>query len=683
LDEFDFDFDETEADLNIKEETAVYLGVDWNPEQEPRGRWDEDVRMMREMGVNVVRLAESGWGLIEPEEGKYDFSLFDEAVELLHKHGIDVILGTPTAAPPAWLCKKHPEILLTDENGTRVSFGGWRTYSVNSDAYWKYSRKIIEAMARHYADHPAVIGWQTDNGYGHENSDLCYSVASRNKFRQWLKRKYGSLEALNKAWGTVFRSQIYTSWDQIPVPRKTIGRHNPGLLLDFRRFTAERWTLYNRMQVETLRSIVPDYHFIMHHFVFLDQAIDQKKMSEDLDVVACGLPVPVSPAAAAHVLDLSRGMKGGRGFWVMEQPVGALDWDRISCQPRPGQIKLWMFQAVAHGAEAIVCFRWRTSRFGTEESCRGILDHDGVPKRKYWEMKEVFDQLRLFGDDWIRSRIDARVAALYDVENAWALKIQPQSSAFDYKNEWIRFYTPAHEWNVPVDLIGPEDGLDKYRVVIAPVWFLVNPSFAARLEAFAENGGTVVLTYRSGVKEPDNRVTELTLPGMLARMAGIRIHEYEGLCPGQAYRVKGVAGKIRGADSPAEIWCDLIEQHGAEKLAEYREAFFEGTPAITRHEFGKGTVYYVGTAVSVELLLWLYKEIFDRAGVETFASPAGVEVYPRILPDGKRILAVLNHTAEKQSVYLPEGCWMDLATGEKKKERIDLNPLESMVIREE
>ncbi|MGD6816466.1 beta-galactosidase [Metabacillus sp. 113a] len=656
----------------------MYIGVDYYPEQWPESRWPEDVRLMKELGVNVVRLAEFGWQLMEPEEGRYDFSLYDRAIKLLTDHGIKIVLGTPTATPPAWLIHKHPEILPVDENGVQISFGARRHYTVNSPVFHEFTLKIVTEMAKHFGPHPDVIGWQTDNEYGHEKSDRSYGEADRHAFQTWLKEKYGTLGELNREWGTVFWSQTYTDWSQIPVPRKVYQEHNPSLLLDFDRFCADAYTRYNRLQTECLRAHIRSGQFITHNFVYTDQAINQWDMAEDLDYVAYdnypvwgGLAEPISPAAIAHQHDLCRGTKNGKGYWVMEELSGAQGWSKIGYLPRPGHIKLWTYQAISRGAEAIVYFRWRAAQFGTEEFCHGILDHDGLPKRKYYEVKEVIDSLKKHGDDWIASRIEAQAAVYYDPENAWAWNIQPQSSAFSHRRELLRHYTPAHNLNVATDAVNSRSSLEGYKAVFVPIYFLEDPVFTEKLKQYAENGGTVVFSYRSGVKKPNNFVTGKTLPGELSDMTGIRINEYESLQTGQGNKVKGSAGPLEGMESSATVWCDLIDPVSAEVLAVYEDCFYEGTAAVTRNHFGKGTVYYIGTALEDSMLTALYKDIFRHAGTETIETAEGVEVVRR-----GSFLSVMNHSAEAGAeITLPEGQWVDCATDEQISRTTRLEPL--------
>jgi beta-galactosidase len=428
----------------------MHLGVDYYPEQTPRALWEEDFRLMKELGVNVVRLAEFAWSMMEPEEGVYDFSFWDDVIERLSAEGFDIVLGTPTATPPAWLCTKYPEILPVDENGVTISFGARSHYTVHNETYQRLSVKITQEMAKRYGQHPRVTGWQKDNEYGHEKSARSYGDVDRAAFQRWLENRYGTLDALNEAWGTVFWSQTYTAWDQIPVPRNVYQEHNPSLLVDFDCFCADGYTYYNTLQVDVLRRYIPENVFITDNLVYSDMAVNQQQVAQDLGYVAFdkypvwgGLPEPNRFENMASDHDLCRSSKQGKGFWVMEQLSGAQRWSKIGYLPRPGHIRLWTYHAVARGAEALVYFRFRAAHFGTEEFCHGIIDQDRNPKRKFEQVKQIMTELNTYGDEINASSYDARVGVYFDQESVWARTHQPHSDAFDFRTEFVRFYGGA------------------------------------------------------------------------------------------------------------------------------------------------------------------------------------------------------------------------------------------------
>ncbi|WP_257833928.1 beta-galactosidase [Salipaludibacillus agaradhaerens] len=650
----------------------MYIGVDYYPEQWPKERWKTDLELMQQLGINVIRIGEFAWGLIEPEEGTFDFSLFDEALDLMYEYGFDVVLGTPTATPPAWLIEKYPDVLPVDKYGRKIGFGARRHYTVNSEVYRCLSKKIVQKMGEHYGHHPAVIGWQTDNEYGHEQSDRSYGEYDKQAFHAWLQKKYGTLDELNERWGTIFWSQTYTKWCQIPVPTVVYQEHNPSLLLDFDRFCADAYTRYNKLQVDTLRESISDRQFITHNFVYTGLAIDQLDMAKDLDFISFdnypvwgGLAEPITPAAIARQHDLCRGTKDGKNYWVMEELSGAQGWSQIGYLPRPGHLKLWTYQAISRGAEAIVYFRWRAARYGTEQFCHGILDHDGKPGRKYAEVKDVIASLTPFADKWITSKVQADVAFYHDPENDWAWQIQPQSDQFNYINECLRFYAPAHDLNVQTDMIRGHEDFSTYKVIIVPIYFLTKKHVNDRLKDYVKRGGTVIFTYRTGVKNEDNVVTDLTLPGDVADMAGISIRDYESLREQKSSSIRGISAPLLTHRSPVHVWCDYIEADSAEVLAVYEDEWFSDKAAITKNSYGNGHVYYIGCGVEHDFLKRLYIDIFNNTGIAVHETPSNIEVIRRET-SSHSYLTVLNHDVNQgYDVELPDQgqSWKDIETG--------------------
>lgn len=662
----------------------MYLGVDYYPEQTPRELWEEDFRLMKELGVNVVRLAEFAWTMMEPEEGVYDFRFWDDIIERLSAADFDIVLGTPTATPPAWMCHTYPEILPADENGVTISFGARRHYTVHSETYQRFSVAITTEMAKRYGKHPRVIGWQTDNEYGHEKSDRSYSDVDRVAFQSWLKNRYGTLDALNETWGTVFWSQTYTAWEQIPVPRKVYQEHNPSLLVDFDRFCAGGYNHYNKLQVDALREHIHPDAFITHNLVYSDMAVNQQQMAQDLDYVAFdnypvwgGLPEPNRFEKMASDHDLCRSSKQGKGFWVMEQLSGAQGWSKIGYLPRPGHIRLWTYQAVARGAEAIVYFRFRAALFGTEEFCHGIIDHDGKPKRKFNEVKQIMTELNTFGDEINASSYRAEVGVYFDQENVWAWTHQPHSDAFDFRTEFVRFYGGAVRRQAATDIVFPGDRLDQYKLIIVPLYFLTNPTFDQALIDYMEQGGHVIFTYRTGVKDPHNNVIPLTLPGKFAPYAGIEIDEYESLQAVQENRVEGI-GVFAGQASPARLWCDLITPTTAEPLAVYRDTFYDGVAAVTRNVY-KGTITYIGASIDDAMIDTIYRQAFLDADVQTFEAPDQVEVVRRH-GETRDFLFLMNHDTTASREVVLDAAYSELNTNETYSGTVTLAPLETLIL---
>lgn len=632
------------------------VGVDYYPEHWDEERWSVDARLMREAGISVVRLAEFSWCKLEPEEGKYDFSWLDRALEVLHREGIQAILGTPTATPPAWLHQRY-DIYPRDARRYPLGFGTRLQRCLNHPVMRRYSRLITEAMVSHYAQHPAVIGWQTDNEF---EANLCYCDVCADLFRQWLQRKYGSLEALNKAWGTIFWSQEYTNWSQIPLPwvARCGQAHNPSLWLDYRRFAPESTVSFQREQVEIIRRLAP-HHFITHNFMGLHDSVDYFALAQDLDFVSWdnypgGNWKDAGHADLAH--DVMRGIKG-KNFWVMEEQSGIPGWDRIGRRPAPGQIRAWAWQAVAHGADAVVFFRWRSCLYGTEQYWHGILNHDGIPRRRYREVARFGEEMKRLSGELDGTTVRHQVAILNSYEQNWALQIQPQVDGLRWWDQVRRYYHSLRRLGVGVDIVPIDADLSGYRLVIAPSWYLMTEDDAERFKGYVQRGGILVINPRTGVKNALNVCRTEPLPALLSEIAGVEIDDYDPLgSDGNRVRLQS------GEEFTTSVWADALILKGAEQIAKYTHSIFAGEPAIARHRFGDGTVYTFGTYGEPALYDTLLERMLNEAGVERLQDvPPDVDACWR---EGERAryLILVNLSGEERIVPVPEGASLVLGS---------------------
>ena len=642
-----------------------YFGVDYYPEHWPKERWPEDARLMAEAGFNVVRLAEFAWSKMEPHEGEYDFDWLDRTISILASHGIQVVLGTPTASPPPWLMSRHPDIFRVREDGLRVTFGNRREYCPNNLVYHDYSRRIVTQMAEHYAHHPAVIGWQIDNEFG----DRCYCPACADTFQTWLRNRYTSLDDLNLKWGTVFWSHVYNDWSEIPVPLTTGGSPNPGLALDFYRFVSNSYVAYQQMQIDLLRNTCPQ-HFVTHNFMGLKyDHINYFDLACNLDLVSWDnyprmqwtMKAQVDPSKMALSHDTMRGLKH-QNFWVMEQQAGQGGWEMVSVTPRPGELRLWAYQSIAHGADGIVFFRFRTARHGTEQYWHGLLDHDARPGRRYEEVKRMGAEIKRAGAKIAGSVVKPAVAMLLSYDSRFAFQIQGNNPQFNYADHFHQCYRALHRRHVPIDVIQPAADLSSYKLVIAPALHLVCESVARNLKHFVEAGGVLVLTPRTGVKDESNAVVNCRLPGLLAELAGVEVEEYDSLPPKTHNGLEFLLPELATAHLPAaNMWCDVLKPNGATVVARYTQDYYAGKPAITLNRFGQGQVLYVGT-LGDEVYETLTGWLLGLAGVRRLlAAPDGVEVTERWQGE-RRLLFVLNHTEREQEITL-DCCYQDLLGG--------------------
>ncbi len=655
----------------------MYFGAAYYPEHWPREMWENDAVLMRDANINVVRLAEFGWAKIEPEKGRYDFSWLDDAIKIFEQHDIKVVLGTPTATPPKWLMDEHPDIYPVNRYGQIRGFGSRRHYCVNNPDFHEITRKIVTEVVRHYSENPNIIAWQVDNEFGCQDTTYCYCENCLKAFRLWLKNKYQNIEALNQAWGTVFWSQTYRDWDEVILPAYSVcdgadpkyHGHNPSLVLDYKRFASDSIIAYQKLQIEIIRKFPqkPITHNLLGHF----PEIDYFKFAKDLDFVSWD-NYPDYPwenssyikTSMAH--DLMRGTKE-KNFWVMEQQSGPCGWNHLADTPKPGQLRLWTYQAIAHGAEAILYFRFRACRFGTEQYWYGVLDHDSVPRRRYKEIQQIGKELKELTNLIVGSKpiIDAAIVKSYD--NLWSHMIQPHNVNFDYNELLLKIYQANTENNSSVDIINVENDFSKYKLLWMPAFNLMNQEIYHKLDAYVKSGGTLVLTFRSGSRNWDNTMSESTIPGLFSEMAGIEVEEFDSLNKGRQVSVTTIIG-----DGVASIWCDIVKSSGAEVIGKYISEFYNGSPAITVNCLGKGKVYYIGCDLDQPALRNLVQYINNNSGVApVLPYPiSGVEIIKKE-NQGRQFLMVLNHNSREVIINL-NGEYTNLITNQLVKSYLNL-----------
>lgn len=658
------------------------FGADYYPEHWPKSRWAEDARLMRDAKFNVVRMAEFAWSKLEPEEGTYDFDWLDAAVKLLGEHGIDAVLSTPTAIPPDWLTSQHPEILPVDELGRVRRPGTRRHYRYTSDVYRGHCARIVRVMAAHYASNPNVIGWQIDNEWGCHNTTFDYSEDSRRQFHTWLRAKYGTLDELNRRWGTVFWSETFHSWESIPLPWYAPADHNPALMLDYRRWSSQMVADFQGFQVALLRRANPNW-FITHNFMGLFDEIDCARISAGLDfaswdnypITVWGGGVP-SPSHAALCHDVTRGFKR-RGFWVMEELAGPTGAGEMSPAPRPGQIAFFAWQAIAHGADGMVFFRWRTCPFGAEQYWHGLLEHDGSARRRYREVAAMGARIGEIGSLIEGAAVPAAVAILRDFESCWAYRIQSQTPGFSYDDEIGRYHAALRASRIPVDVIASDSDLSGYKVVFAPCLHIVSDETAANLRAYVEGGGILLGGYRFGVKDADNRVIDAPLPGLLRDVFGVEVEEYDAMGTFHTNRVVAVPevrGTLGGHSFEVTRWADVLRRtdDAAHPLACYVGDYYAGETAVSVHPYGTGTAVYVGSSSNDPHFYGvLIKWIRDRAEIACVApelvAPAQVEIAARTNAEGETLIFLLNGSDETSLVTNAGGYCNLLAEGDARK----------------
>ena len=658
---------------------APRLGVAYYPEQWPRERWRVDARLMAKAGLSLVRVGEFAWACVEPEENRFELEWLDDAVSILAGAGLEIVLGTPTAAPPAWLVDRHPEILPVEADGTTHPFGHRRHYCPNSEAFRQATGRIVAALAARFGGDDRVVAWQIDNEFG----GRCFCKRCRSAFHEWLRSRYGTLENLNESWGTTFWSQTYSSWDQIPLPEARpvplpggFLRHspNPGLALDFRRFSSHSYVAFQRLQFDLLRKACPPEQRITHNLMgFRFPEIDYHELAADLDFVSWDNYPSLddrerwsTPALSA---DAMRGLKDAP-VWVLEQQVGPLGWGVLRT-PRRGQMRLSTYQAIAHGADAVVYFRWRTPRYGTEQYWHGFVDHDGKHRRRYEELRRLTLELERLREPLAGLRPRAEVALLNDYDSRFALQIQPTSPALAYEETIQRHYEALRRLGPGVDVVSANAELGRYRVVVAANLFIVNPATAAALAAYVEDGGLLVIAPRTGVKDGCNALPERPFPAWLDELAGLEVVDY--ICGPEETRVQ-LAGDGTALAGEFVGWYEELELKGARALAFYVDGEFPDTGAIAAHDVGRGRVVYLAGAASAPTLRTLYREVCIEAGVVCFDLPKDVELVRIGNGSGEEFLFLLNHADDERSITLGDEPWHELLGDQFGAGRLTLSP---------
>jgi beta-galactosidase len=664
----------------------LLLGADYYPDQTPESLWEEDAQRMADFGITNVRIAEFAWGLMEPSEGKFDFAWLRRSVDILHKHNIAIILGTPSAAPPPWLTMKYPDVVEVNAHGEPLHPGGRRFTCPTNKTYRKLSLAIASEMARAFAETPGVMGWQIDNEFTLSDSPRCYCNFCRAGFQEWAREKYGSLEKLNQAWGTVFWSQTYTEFAQIPVPLPSGGDPNPGLALDYNRYQSYANVSFLEEQLTMLRKACPQ-HFVTTNNVGLIDYINERDLYAKLDFVAFDnypgffkmLMEQQSPEAGSWdaILtmtsmshDLGRSLKDGKPFVIMEEQSGKAGQRTFSPQPDKGQLRLWTYQAVAHGAMGVNYFRWDTATSGAEEYWHGILQHDRSPSPGFDEMRQTLKELKALGREVLESQYLADAAVIFDYDSSWAVPIQPGHFRLSYLPQVTTWYGTLSPSHTGIDVIVPGADLSPYKIVVAPLPYVVSQAQADRIRTFVKNGGTFVAGFRLGAKNEYGQIVRTPLPGLLRDVMGVTVEDYVPLYSGKP----GVtfSGALAGPDGTCGIWADLLQPSGAEVLATYTNFSHAGKAAITRNSFGKGKAIYVGADLDPASLARVLRSVAASAGVQTPVEvPQGVEMTVR-QAGGKRWMFLMNNKPDAQTVKLAKP-GIDLLTGQARSGEVELS----------
>ncbi|MFJ4964043.1 beta-galactosidase [Streptomyces sp. NPDC088729] len=644
---------------------GLAFGGDYNPEQWPEEVWQEDVRLMREAGVNLVSVGIFSWALLEPEEGVHDFGWLDRVVDLLHEHGVRVDLATPTVAPPAWFYRAHPEALPVTREGVRYSFGSRGAICHNSPAYREAAARITAEVARHYAGHPALALWHVHNEYGAPVS-ACYCDTCAAGFRRWLADRHGALDALNEAWGTAFWGQRYTSYEQIDPPRLTPGTCNPSQQLDYKRFADAAMRENFRAERDILHRLSPGVPVTTNFMTALSQCdtVDYWAWGREVDVVTNdhylitdGRRTHVNLAMAA---DLTRSVAGGAPWLLLEHSTSGVNWQPRNPAKAPGEMARNSLAHVARGSEGALFFQWRQSRRGSEKFHSAMVPQGGTETRVWREVTALGAGLEALAE--VKgSRTVADAAMVWDWHSWWAQSAEGQPSVDHRPQERAdSFYEALYDRHLTVDFAHPEADLSGYPLVVVPALYLTTLSAGENLRRYVENGGTLVVSYFSGIVDEHDAVHPGPYPGALRDVLGLTVEEWSPLLPGETVRVNGPDGTSARAD----MWSEAVVPAGAETVWSYDDGPSAGRAAVTRHRLGAGAAWYVSTRMDAAGTASVLRAARADAGLaERDDLPHDVEVVRRS-GDGGDYLFVVNHSARPARVPLPDS-GTELLTGER------------------
>jgi len=626
---------------------SLLLGAAWYPEQWPESRWDQDLSLMEAAHLHVVRVGEFAWSRMEPQEGRYDLDWLERAVRLAEKHHIAVVLGTPTDAPPAWLTSKYPDTLRVDANGRRAEHGSRRQFNYASPRYRIFCADIAGRMAQRFGHDRNVIGWQIGNEY----TDESFDAATLAQFQQWLRRRFGTLDALNEHWATAYWSQTYDRWDEIPL---VASGGNPGLLLEHRHFVTETWRDFQQVQLEAIRRQADRRQFITTNLGGLawTDNFDHYQIARDLTMASWDDYVGQGHLNAARngaMHDLVRGWKRAP-FWVMEAQPGSVNWAPVNTTLDRGETRAMAWQAVGHGADAVLYWQWRSALNGQEQYHGAIVGPDGEPLPFYSEVSEIGSEFERAGAALKDTAPVAQVALLHSYDSRWAIDFQPHNRNYDQLEVLLDWYRPLRAQGLTVDVIGADAPLAGYKLVVAPSLNVISSSLAKQLLAYVQQGGALVLGPRSGMKDEYNALNVQRQPGPLVEPLGGRVEQYyalDGTVP--------VSGEL-GAGT-ADVWAEQLSTRAADTsvLLRYGKSngWLDGQPAMITRQGGKGRISYLGAVLDADLMRSAIAWMTQTAQVEAEfgALPEDVEVCRRV-GRNHSVYILINHASAAKEIHL-------------------------------
>ena len=636
----------------------LLLGAAWYPEQWPESRWNADLDLMQKAHINYVRVGEFAWSTMEPREGEYELDWLYRAIRAAEKHGIVVVIGTPTAAPPAWLTTTYPQTLRTMENGRKDEHGNRQQFDFSDPKYRELARAIDLQLGKRFGHDPDVIAWQIDNEYAGES----YGTATQKQFQDWLRAKYKTLDNLNARWTTAYWSETYGAWSQIPVQE---NGGNPGLMLNWKDFVSDTWRSYQRNQLDVLRPLIEPRQKITTNMMGWFDGYDHYTVAQDLDFASWDdyVRTPhLDPVENGATHDLTRGLLN-KNFWVMETQPGFVNWKANNTALDKGEIRAMAWNDIGHGAEAVEYWQWRSDLNGQEEYHGTLVGADGTPSPFYAEVQQIGADFRKTASALAGTTVHSEAAVLQDYDSRWAIERQKHNSAFDPVASLMTFYRPLHQALRSVDVVADTAPLSQYKLVVAPALNVLTPKAIANLQSYVENGGHLVFGQRSAMKDADNTLFPQQQPGPFAAMLGARVAQFYALDSPIP-----VSGDWSGTGNSTQ-WAEQLDVTGPDTkvLMRYGQSngWLDNQPAAVTRHVGKGSITYIGAgldpATMTQAIAWMLRESGLKPTLPDV--PTDIDVALRT-GEGKTVLILTSYAKTPTTVPLPAAA-QDLLNGGK------------------
>jgi beta-galactosidase len=658
----------------------ILYGGDYNPEQWPPEVWREDVELMRTAGVNLATVGVFSWARLEPSPGEFDFSWMREVLDLLDGGGVKVALATPTAAPPPWLSTQYPDVLPVDSRGVRYSHGSRQHFCVHSPAYRRFAIRIAGELARELGDHPAVRIWHIHNEYAC-HVPQCYCDNSAAAFREWLRRRYGTPEALNDAWGTAFWSQRYRGFDEVLPPRVTPTHPNPAQELDYRRFSSDSYLEEFIEERDLVRSVTPGMP-VTTNFMGFFKPLDYFAWAQAEDLCSTdNYPDPAdpdSPMLTAMHYDLVRSLKKDTPWTLMEQTTFRVNWRPVNSAKAPGEMRKGSYQALARGSAGILFFQWRASRAGAEKFHSAMVPHAGPLSPVWREVADLGGELSRL-TELNASRVAADCAIAFSWANWWALELPSKPSAEIQMLDQVRWmYRPLFEAGATADFVRPDEDLSGYPLVAVPSLYLLTEAEGSNIRRYVERGGTAVISFWSGIVNESDQVYPGPYGGPLRELFGGAVLDVAPLQPGEVAEVAWRDGRR----STATHWLDIVEAHDGEVLASYASTPWAGRPAVLERRLGAGRAIYLGTRLDHGAM----SELLGRH-IIGLPEARGTEMVPGLERVVRRTGAtdyefLINHTGGPVKLSSARG-GRELLSGAEVTDQLELAPQGVAIVRRE